>query len=67
MLAVKKRYVVNEKQECVAVQVDLGTWEKIEEMLEDHLLGKRMREAEKEPPMVKEQALKYYATLKKTT
>ena len=65
MLAVTKRYVVNERQERVAVQVDLATWEKIEEMLEDHLLGKLMRESEKEPPLDREAAMKYYAKLKK--
>lgn len=65
MLALKKRYVVNEKQEPVAVQIDLATWRKIEEALEDHLLGKRMREAGKEAPMIRERAFKYYARLKK--
>ncbi len=64
MLAVKKKYVVNEKHERVAAQLDLDTWTKIEELLEDRLLGKKMREARREQLLEKEAALKYYATLK---
>ena len=66
MLIVKPRYVVNEQREPVAVQIDVSTWEKIEEMLEDRLLVDHMRESEKEPPLLREQAMKYYAKLKKT-
>ena len=65
MLAIKKRYVVNDRDEPVAVQVDMATWTKIEEALEDHFLGRKMVAAEREEPLDREAALKYYRRLRK--
>ncbi len=66
MLTIKKRYVVNDENKPVAVQVDIATWTKIEEMLEDHLFVKKMQEAEREAPLDRDAALKYYAKQRKT-
>ena len=65
MPAIKKRYLVDEKNRRVGVVLDLRTFEKIEEILEDYLLGKIMLELEKEEPLSLEEAMKRYAKLTK--
>lgn len=39
MLEIKKTYVTDSKKRPVAVQVDIQTFEKIEQLLEDYALG----------------------------
>lgn len=44
MKLLKKKYIINEKNEKIAVQLDLDTFEKIEELIEDYALGKYLEE-----------------------
>lgn len=39
MLEIKKTYVTDSKKRPVAVQVDIQTFEKMEQLLEDYALG----------------------------
>ncbi|MBG1270030.1 hypothetical protein F8S12_28465 [Nostoc sp. WHI] len=64
MLEVHKNYVLDENQRPIAVQIPIAEFEKIEEILEDYGLAKLMEEVEKEEPLSKEEALKYYQSLK---
>jgi RelB antitoxin of RelBE toxin-antitoxin system len=65
MPTIKKRYLVDKKNRRVGVVLDLGTFEKIEEILEDYMLGQIMLELEDEEPLSLEEAKKHYAKLKK--
>ena len=65
MQGIKKRYLVDEKNRRVGVVLDLRTFERIEEILEDHLFGKIMLDLEKEKPLPLKEAIKHYAKLKK--
>jgi hypothetical protein len=44
MLNISKRYVVDENNNRIAVQLDLDTFEKIEEILEKHRLKQEVEE-----------------------
>ena len=58
----KKQYVTNDKNQKVAVQLDIKTFEKIESILENYALFQFMQE---ENEILDEEAAKnYYATLK---
>ncbi len=48
MLDIKKTYLTDEKKRPVAVQVDIETFEKIEQLLEDYALGKLIEENDSE-------------------
>jgi len=62
---IAKQYIVNEHNQPIAVVLDLDTFKKVEELLEDVLLAKAMDEVEGEEPMSLEEGMRYYATLKK--
>src|SRR6266852_8637116 len=65
MLTIKKRFIVNERQEPVEVILDLATYEKIERLLEDVLFGKVLDKAARERPLPLEEAKRQYARMKK--
>lgn len=66
MEVIKKSYVVDEHNKKVAVQIDLETFEKIEQILEDHLFLKILMEREKDDVFMKvEEAKAHYNKLKK--
>ena len=44
MEAIKKKYIVDEHEQKVAVQIDIVDFEKIERLLEDYALGKLIEE-----------------------
>jgi RelB Antitoxin alpha helical domain len=44
MLTIKKRYVVDENKRPFAVQVDIATFEKMEQLIEDYALGQLINE-----------------------
>jgi ASC-1-like (ASCH) protein len=46
MEAIKKKYIVDENNNKVAVQIDIAAYEKIEELLENYALVQLMREDE---------------------
>ncbi|MBI3658866.1 hypothetical protein HY230_00115 [Candidatus Acetothermia bacterium] len=64
-MKIEKRYVVNERNKPVAVQIDLQTFQKIERLLEDYALGQSMKVVATEPPLDAKTAQKRYARLKK--
>lgn len=62
---IRKRYVVDEENRRVAVQIDLETFEEIEGLLENHALFELMAENKEEDILDLEAARKYYAGLDK--
>ena len=44
MLNVRKRFIVDENNNKIAVQLDLDTFEKIEEILEKHCLRQELED-----------------------
>jgi hypothetical protein len=67
MLEIKKRYVVDEQDRRVAVQIDLETFAKIEEVLEDFALARWITDAQDEPALSPEAAQEYYDALDKAS
>jgi PHD/YefM family antitoxin component YafN of YafNO toxin-antitoxin module len=65
MLDIKKRYVIDENDRRVAVQIDLETFEKIEELLENSGLAHSIAEAAADDRLDLEAAKEYYASLDK--
>jgi len=65
MLKIRKEYIITDDNQKKAVLIDMETFKKIEEILEDYGLGKYMKEVEEEEPLSMEDAKKYYHTLKK--
>ncbi|HEX7185593.1 MAG TPA: hypothetical protein VF756_27460 [Thermoanaerobaculia bacterium] len=65
MLELKKRYVVDEQNRRVAVQIDLETFSKIEELLENHALTQWMTDTEEDEALDLEAAKAYYDSLEK--
>ena len=64
MLEIHKNYVLDENQQPVAVQIPIAEFEQIEEILEDYGLAKLMDEKKAEEQLSKDEALKYYQSVK---
>lgn len=67
MLKLKKRYVVDDSDQKVAVQIDIATYEKIEEILENYALSHLLEETANEELMSVHEAKTYYNTLEKSS
>lgn len=67
MLEIKKKYVVDEQDRRVAVQIDLETFARIEEVLEDFALARWITDAQDEPALSPEVAKEYYGSLDKAS
>jgi RelB Antitoxin alpha helical domain len=67
MLEIKKKYVVDEQDRRVAVQIDLETFARIEEVLEDFALARWITDAQDEPALSSEAAKEYYDSLDKAS
>ena len=65
MLAIKKEYVVTDDDEKRAVLIDIDTFRKMEEIIENYGLAKYMEEAEMEEDLSLNEAKEYYSSLKK--
>ena len=63
-MELRRQYIVDEDNQKVAVQLDIATFEKIENVLENYALVHLMNDDESEV-MTLEDAKKYYATLDK--
>lgn len=61
---IKKKYIVDENNKKVAVQIDIDTFNKMEEIIEDHGLYKLIRESENDEKLSVEEAKEYYKKLK---
>lgn len=65
MEAIKKKYIVDEKNRKIAVQIDIKVYQKIEEIIEDYALVQLIKENEKEETLNIDQAKQYYKKLDK--
>jgi PHD/YefM family antitoxin component YafN of YafNO toxin-antitoxin module len=65
MLAIKKEYVVTDDNKKKAVLIDIDTFNKIEEIIENFGLAKYMEEVKKEEDLSLSEAKEYYSSLKK--
>jgi len=66
MLKIRKEYVVSDDNKTKAVLIDIGTFQRIEEILENYGLGKYMEEVESEEPLSPSEAKAYYEALAKS-
>ena len=64
MLEINKRYVVDENQNTIAVQIPLDDFNKIEEVIENFGLAKLMEETDDDKLLSGEEAYSYYQSLK---
>ena len=62
---IPRQYVLNEKNEKVAVMLDIKIFDKIEEALENYGLMKHIAENKKDKPMKVSEAKSYYKKLSK--
>jgi hypothetical protein len=63
MLEIIKRYIVDESNNRLAVEIDIKTFEKIEEILENHGLYRLMIETEDSESLTLSEAKTYYKGL----
>lgn len=60
MLEIKKTYVTDSKKRPFAVQVDIQTFERMEQLLEDYALGQFIRENDPDENLSVAEAKAYY-------
>ena len=60
MLRLAKKYIVNNKNKKVAVQIPIETYNRIEEVLEDYALGQYILDVKDEKPLSIAEAKKFY-------
>ena len=65
MKTIEKQYIVDENNNKIAVQLDINTFNKIEELLENYALVKLMEENESDEIISINEAKSYYQTLDK--
>ena len=65
MIPIKKKYLTDENNEVIAVQLDIDTFNKIEQILEDYALGKLIEENDEQDNLTLNEAQDYYNKLKK--
>lgn len=65
MLKIKKRYLTDENKKPVAVQLDIKTYEKIEQLLEDYALGQLIEQNNPDDNLSLQDAKEYYRKLDK--
>jgi hypothetical protein len=64
MLKIKKTYLTDEKNKPLAVQIDIKTFERMEQLLEDYALGRLIEENNSRENLSIEEAKTYYKKLK---
>lgn len=65
MKEIEKKYILDENNKKVAVQIDINTFEKIEGVIEDYGLFRLMEDNEKEDYLDLDDAKKFYKDLDK--
>ena len=65
MKTIPKKYVKDENNKTVAVQIDIETYRKIEEVIEDYALGKLIEENEPAGYLTVEEAKEHYSKERK--
>jgi len=63
MLEIRKQFVINEKNQKVAVQIDFDTFEEIEYLLENYVLAQKMKEVMEDESLDIQAAKEYYKQL----
>ena len=63
MLVIKKEYVVTDANKKRAVLIDIDTFNKIEEVIENYGLAKYMEEVNEEEVLSLNEAKEYYSTI----
>ena len=66
MTDIPRKYIVDEHDKKVAVQLDIETFEKMEELLENYGLAQLMKQNEGEEKLAAAEAKAFYRTLDKT-
>lgn len=66
MNEIKRKYIVDENNRKVAVQLDLTTFNKIEEVLENYALVQLIKEYEDDEILSLKEAKSYYHNLEKS-
>jgi len=64
MLNINKTYVTDSNKQPIAVQIDIQTFDKIEQILEDYALGKLIEENDPEDILTLNEAEEWYGKLK---
>lgn len=64
-MEVKRTYVIDEQNRKLAVQIDIDTFNKIEEILENYALVQLMEEPTSDEALELDDAITYYQTLEK--
>ena len=65
MLTIKKQFVVDEKNRPFAVQVDIATFERMEQLIEDYALGQLINENNSNDNLTLDEGKEYYHKLTK--
>ena len=65
MTEIHKKYITDENQNKIAVQIPIEEFEKLEDLIENYGLAKLMEETENDETLDKEDALKFYQSLDK--
>jgi len=65
MLDIKKLVLTDEKKRPVAVQIDIETFERMEQLLEDYALGQLIEQNDPADNLTLQEAKKYYQRLNK--
>ena len=65
MEKINKKYITDSKKRKVAVQLDIKTYEKIEEVLENYGLVQLIKNSSKEDTLTIKEAKEYYNKLNK--
>ncbi len=65
MEKIKRKYIVDEKNRKIAVQIDIKTFNKIEEIMENYSLYHLMKENEDDEILDIKKAKRYYSRLRK--
>jgi len=65
MEELKKNYIVDEHNRKIGVQLDIETFNKIEEILENYALARLIEDHSDEPALQLNEAIAYYETLEK--
>jgi len=60
MLKIAEKYIVDNKNRKIAVQIPIETYNRIEEVLEDYALGQYIHEVKDEKPLTIAEAKKFY-------
>ncbi len=63
MKSIKKKYIVDEQNRRVAVQIPIGTFQHIEEILENYALVQLIDENQDEEKLTLNEAKEYYSKL----